>query len=144
MKPTEFFLDYEYLTDLFKDAKHTFSQHSPNKNYDEEIYTITDRFLKKERLNYLKFGPYWWAVKAILSAKGFAGYDGETEIILRDAYTVKNPETQAVDEHATLVAAWQFKDYYNGHYLQGSREFPIWEDGSFYSLYDIVFEQQFV
>ena len=62
MKPTEFFLDYEYLTDLFEDAKHAFSQHSPGKDYNKEIFVITDNFLKKEKLNYLKFGPYWWAV----------------------------------------------------------------------------------
>lgn len=48
MKPTEFFLDYEYLTDLFEDAKHAFSQHSPGKDYNKEIFVITDNFLKKK------------------------------------------------------------------------------------------------
>lgn len=143
MKPTEFFLDYEYLTDLFEDAKHAFSQHSPGKDYNKEIFVITDNFLKKEKLNYLKFGPYWWAVKAILAKKGFEGYNGDTEIVLRDAYTVKNLETQTMDALATLMAAWEFKDYYNANYFQGSRDFAIWEDGSPYSLYDIEFEQQF-
>lgn len=143
MKATEFFLDYNYLIDTFNDAKYRYSQHSPNKNYEEQIYLITDRFIKKEQLNYLKFGPYWWGVKAMLAARGFSGYDGEMEILLRDTYTVKNPETQEADDYATLVAAWQFKDHYNASYIQGSRDFPIWEDGSLYSLYDVEFEQQF-
>ncbi|CDG00398.1 hypothetical protein [Avibacterium paragallinarum] len=143
MKATEFFLEYEYLIDLFNDAKHHFLQHSPNLDYHKEIYAITDRFIKKLPLNYLKFGPYWWSVKAIMHAKGFIGYEGETEILLRDAYTVKNPATLQIDELATLMAAWEFKDYYNANYLQGNRDFAIWEDGSFYSLYDIEFEQQF-
>lgn len=143
MQPTEFYLDYQYLKDKFEDIKHRFNQHSPNKVYEEEMFNITDRFLKRDKLNYLKFGPYWWAMKAMMFAHGFSEYqDSNADPVIREAYTVRNPDTQEMDEKATFVAAWEFKDYYNQTYLQGNREFQLWDNGEIYSLVDEEWENR--
>ena len=35
--------------------------------------------------NYLRFGPYWWALKAVLIAQGYA-YSGELEPLIASTY----------------------------------------------------------
>ncbi|CAN5294095.1 hypothetical protein BH10PSE16_BH10PSE16_00740 [soil metagenome] len=58
--------------------------------------------------NYRRFGPYWWAVKAVLKNNGV---DLGTEDCdwLRDEYAVKSPKG-AIDQESTLLAAWIFAE----------------------------------
>jgi hypothetical protein len=68
----------------------------------------TRKVLGKSLTAYLRYGPYWWAMKRILRAGGLAvgTYDEPT---WADEYAIKG-EDGAVSPELTLLAAWEFGD----------------------------------
>lgn len=68
----------------------------------------TSKVLAKDRRNYLRYGPYWWAMKRILHAGGLAvgTYD---EPNWANEYAIKD-ESGAVSPELTLLAGWEFGD----------------------------------
>jgi hypothetical protein len=57
---------------------------------------------------YVKFGPYWYAVKRILNEKAEGRTFGQfTSEWMADEYSEKNQDG-TVDDAKTLVAAWEF------------------------------------
>lgn len=142
-KPTEFFMEYEYLVDKFKDFKAIYDEKGTNKDFNQEVFKITDTFLRQDPTHYIKFGPYWWAVKSIMQSLGFDGYNlvGADRDVL-EAYSYRNDNGE-VDNHATIVAAWLFKDYYNDTYIQGNRDYDLWANGDTFKLYDEEWENSF-
>lgn len=58
--------------------------------------------------NYRRFGPYWWAVKAVLKNNG-VDLGAEDCDWLRDEYAIKLPKG-AIDQESTLLAAWIFAE----------------------------------
>ncbi len=81
---------------------------------------------------YLRFGPYWWAVKRILSAAGY-GVGSYFEPIWDKEYS------QETDE-LTLLAAWAFGDDAMGRFGVQTREYDLTDDTTFV-LYDPDQEQ---
>lgn len=67
----------------------------------------TRKVLAQDPRNYLRYGPYWWAMKRILHAGGVAvgTYD---EPVWANEYAVKDGE--AVDPELTMIAGWEFGD----------------------------------
>lgn len=58
--------------------------------------------------NYRRFGPYWWAVKAVLKSNGVDL--GSTDCDwLQGEYSIKS-QKGAVDPESTLLAAWIFAE----------------------------------
>lgn len=142
MNLTKFKLEYEYLCDLFQDRKHEFTQRFPDKNYEKEIFYIIDRFCRRGRLNYLRFGPYWWAVKSVMNAQGFHYYEiDDAPVSVLISYSM--PNAKEIDPFATLMAAWEFKGYYDSHYFQGNRQFQLGDDGEDWALHDPKWEYLF-
>lgn len=86
----------------------------------------TRRVLAKGQGNYLRYGPYWWAIKRILHANGVdvGIYD---EPIWADEYTGGSPEL-------TLLAAWEFAEDNMSPYGVLTNEYEI--DGRTFLLYD--------
>lgn len=130
--------DYSYIRDRFSDFKYQYEQKNQGRDYSEDIYWITDKYLKSDKLAYLKFGVYWWAVKRILEQKGFSGYHGDVPEAIAERYVYKL-KNGTVDDMATLIAGWEHKDEYNRTYLQGNREFTL-PNGELYQLVDLEWE----
>lgn len=84
---------------------------------------------------YLMFGPYWWAVKAILRESGFQVGDIDDPLIAK-AYGAEALGGQL----QLLVAANQFADHYRQDFLQGTRDFVLTEGAASYALYDADME----
>lgn len=87
----------------------------------------TAKVLLNDRQAYLRYGPYWWAVKRILFAAGL-GVGTYTEPMWADEYA------QETDE-LTLIAAWEFADDAMGRFGVQTREYDLTEDMTFL-LYD--------
>jgi hypothetical protein len=68
----------------------------------------TRKVLARDRTNYLRYGPYWWAMKRILRANGVAVgmYD---EPSWATEYEVKGDDGN-VSPELTLLAGWEFGD----------------------------------
>jgi len=112
------------------------------KNAQDELKTknilpiFCEKIIKRinsKPLNYLTFGPYWWAIKKILNDNGiFLGQ--ETNQIYVNLYTLSTPEI-------TLLAAWNFADINRENFIYGTREFMLDDDNNtFISLFDADME----
>jgi hypothetical protein len=87
----------------------------------------TAKVLNHDRSAYLRYGPYWWAVKRVLRANDIGV--GETdEPIWADEYACETPEL-------TLLAAWEFADDNMGQFGVQSNEYELDNDMTFL-LYD--------
>jgi hypothetical protein len=86
----------------------------------------TAKVLNHDRSAYLRYGPYWWAVKRVLRENGIGV--GETdEPIWANEYACETPEL-------TLLAAWEFADDNMGQFGVQSNEYNL--DGMDFLLYD--------
>lgn len=85
----------------------------------------TRKVLAKDQKNYLRYGPYWWAIKRILRAGGVSVgvYD---EPIWADEYEMKNGDG-TVNAEVTLLAAWEFGDGNMGNFGVLTNEYTIGE-----------------
>ncbi|MCA8037043.1 hypothetical protein LGM46_29170 [Burkholderia arboris] len=92
----------------------------------------TRKVLAADRMNYLRYGPYWWAVKRVLRDEGLdiGEYDDEA---WANEYSQKTGEGE-VDPARTLLAAWEFGDANIGQHGISTREYDI--DGIAFVLYD--------
>ena len=77
---------------------------------------------------YVEFGPYWWAVKAVLNAAGNDMGDAGDPIVIA--------EYRGASDIETLVAAEAFKDYYRATFIVGTAAFDLADDGNQYELAD--------
>jgi hypothetical protein len=100
-----------------------------NKPLRETFVAQTVKIATARRGNYLRFGPYWFAVKRILRAHG---HDlGRYEVKwLADEFAVKDDAEQPLPEE-TLMAAWIYAED-NG--MAPSAEIEI--DGIVFDLRD--------
>jgi hypothetical protein len=78
------------------------------------------------RTSYLRFGPYWWAVKRILIAADI-GVGTHVETMWADEYA-------CADDELTLVASWAFAEDATGRFGVLTREYDL--DGITFVLYD--------
>jgi hypothetical protein len=87
----------------------------------------TAKVLNHDRDAYLRFGPYWWAVKRVLrdNSIGVGAYD---EPIWANEYACETPEL-------TLIAAWEFADDPTGAWGVQAREYDL-DGGLAFILYD--------
>lgn len=90
---------------------------------------VQDR-LRADPSAYLQFGPYWWAVKVALRQLG-ADFGPGDDPVVRGEYGGR------LSAYAALVAGEQFRDFYRGHFLSGSNQFWLDDDGEeSYVLFD--------
>lgn len=102
----------------------------------ERICASTYARIKADRLNYLEFGPYWWAVKRVLNANGYQL--GVSD----DAYMAGLYGAWDETPEITLICAWLAADEIRGSYFKGSRDITINHDveNGVYSLFDADIE----
>lgn len=95
---------------------------------------VIARFVEQKPLRYRDFGPYWWAVKAILIQKGLSKGTIENGLIAA--------EYRGETDHETIAAAQLFADYYRATYFIGTNTFELNEDSDeIWTLYDPDYEQ---
>jgi hypothetical protein len=94
--------------------------------------TQTAKTLLGDKRAYLRYGPYWWAVKRILAAND-AGVGEYMEPNWADEY-------KAADDELTLIAAWEFADDAMGRFGVSRREYDL--DGTTFLLYDPDMEER--
>lgn len=92
----------------------------------------TRKILAKDPKNYLRYGPYWWALKRILRANG-VGVGAYDEPNWACEYEMKNGDG-TVNAEVTALAAWEFGDENMSPYGVLTNEYEI--DGRDFVLHD--------
>lgn len=84
--------------------------------------------LREHPQRYVEFGPWWWAVKLVLTDAGEElGSRGDPLVAA---------EYRGADAISTLVAAEAFKDFYRATFIVGTSTFSLDEEGEQYELID--------
>lgn len=85
--------------------------------------------LEKDPMRYRDYGPYWWAIKALLRGSGVSLGSNE-DVLMRDAYHGKVPVE-------TLMMAEAFRDEYLKTNLKYTNQFVLdAETGDFVEIVD--------
>lgn len=101
----------------------------------QKMAQSTYQRVKLDKLSYLEFGPYWWAVKRILKVNGIDLGNEDNQYLAND-YALPDPEL-------TMIAAWDCADYNRATYFRGTREFAVDDDGeNVITLFDKDMEEQ--
>ncbi|WP_445157660.1 hypothetical protein [Halomonas sp. E14] len=90
---------------------------------------VIERRLAKDPLRYRDYGPYWWAVKALLIDSG-RDLGERDDPMVRAAY-------QGDSREETIVMADEFRTLYLATQAVGTNQFLLdGESGDFYTLED--------
>lgn len=128
MSESDYKIDPDYLRDKLADLQGQVGEKPLLPLFIEQ----TRKVLAKSEANYLRYGPYWWAIKRILRAGGVnvGVYD---EPIWADEYSMLNGDG-TVNPEVTLLAAWEFADDNIGNsgvltneYELGDRAFLLYD-----------------
>lgn len=139
MKPFINFLpDQQYLRDRLADYRFAFSLRNAGISHSDFMAEVLVKKIASSKTAYLRFGAYWWALKAALIAKGY-DFSGEVEPIIQAAYCGRD-EGGEFDPDVTMVAAFEFANWYDATQFQGVREFDLFGDGEYWSLSDETIE----
>ena len=85
--------------------------------------------VRSNKTNYLRYGPYWWALKSIMAEQGsFIGNEDDQRV---------NQMFRLADDVDTVIAAYYTGEQYIANSFKGARTFDIFPEGfEPYSLYD--------
>lgn len=78
----------------------------------------TAKIVNSNPLAYLRYGCYWFSVKAILNANLENGYGEITDDSVTAVY-------KGATDLQTLIAAQSFMEFYNANNFQGARVFAL-------------------
>jgi hypothetical protein len=96
--------------------------------FEQHAVRVIAERLRAHPERYVEFGPWWWAVKQVLSEAGEnMGPGGEPMVAA---------EYRGSDAVSTLVAAEAFKDFYRATFIVGTSTFALADDGEPYELAD--------
>ena len=133
MKFTQY-LPADNLESAFNEEKALYRAHHTD-NYNDFLMGLAAKEVANQNTGgYLKFGPYWWALKAVLSNNGYY-YGDSMDGLVAAAYSVKD-DLGNIDEQLTIAAAFAFRDHYLETYFIGNNQFELFDDGQFYILED--------
>jgi hypothetical protein len=90
---------------------------------------VIERRLKKDPARYLDYGPYWWALKDVLSRAG-REYGPESDTQLVRAY-------RGQSDLQTMVMADQFRTEFLAQNMVGTSKFQLSTEGGDYILFDM-------
>lgn len=90
---------------------------------------VVARRLAKSPERYLDYGPYWWALKAVLNANGYS-YGAESDSVVAAEY-------RGETDLETMVLADQFRTEFLESGQVGTCNFRLSEEGGDYTLYDV-------
>lgn len=130
--------DQLYLRDLLADYAHEFGVKNPDKSHSDFMAEVLVKKIKSSKSAYLRFGAYWWALKAALIEKGY-DFTPDCEPLIKEAYCGRD-ERGNFSADVTMVAAYEFANWYDATQFQGGREFDLFGDGEYWSLSDDLVE----
>ena len=89
--------------------------------------------LWKHPERYLRYGPYWFAIKQALRDGG-EDFGPHTDAFMVKEYGMWDGDQ--LNPYLTMLAAEAFKDYYSNTFFEGTRDFELDPDGDAYVLED--------
>ena len=89
---------------------------------------VVSRRLAKDPGRYLDYGPYWWALKDVLTRAGY-DYGNEGDPVLVQAY-------RGTSDMQTMVMADQFRTEFLEENQVGTCKFRLDAEGGEYILFD--------
>jgi hypothetical protein len=95
---------------------------------------VISRRLAKDPLRYKDYGPYWFALKAVLNATGY-NYGEESDSVVAAEYAGRT----GVE---TMVMADQFRSEWLESAQVGTSNFRLSEEGGDYVLFDADMESR--
>lgn len=134
MQFTEYLPDMAALGAELDRLRAIFDAKNPGASHSAYMTKLADLTARRRAGAYLRFGPYWWALKASLRERNYA-YDETTEPIVAACYSGRLDDG-SIDPDLTIVAAFQFADLYDATFIQGTRQFELFGDGQYYVLMD--------
>lgn len=131
------YTEFKYDPEFVKAQKEQFLTNLENNKGGRNIVGFASQmladWLQKNPQRYRDFGPYWWAFKKILIARGLA--KGET---MDEAIAA---EYRGADDEETVVLCQLFMDEYRAKSLIGANRFQLDpEEPGDYILYDPDYE----
>jgi hypothetical protein len=127
-------LDEKELSRNIEDAREVASRNAgTGRMNDKELLAVFANAcfgrINMMPLTYLEFGPYWWAVKAILRDMGYK-VGLSTDPLQEKLYTLNTPLM-------TLFAGYNVADFNRENFMYGTRSFMTDDQGDQYvSIYD--------
>ncbi len=119
-----------FFADELTSRKEQYLKHWEGQGKDpvHEMAQIAYREVRTKRDAYLRFGPYWWAVKQVLQETGLLpGSMPTDDSLVKSIYS-------GGDEIDTLILAFVFREYYDANFFQGTREFNTGDEFSYQLL----------
>lgn len=95
---------------------------------------VVSRRLDKDPLRYLDYGPWWWALKGLLNAKGYS-YGDDFDSVVAAEYCGRT-------DAETMVAADQFRAEWLQSAQVGTNSFRLGAEGDDYILRDADMESR--
>lgn len=115
---TEYKYDQAFIdADIAQKTATIKASYGENANLLSNGLKVIANRLKKDPMRYRDYGPWWFAVKALLRNIGVS-LGSNDDPILRDFYTGKTPLE-------TLICAEKFRDDYLATYLRYNNQFIL-------------------
>ncbi|MDO5531820.1 hypothetical protein [Sutterella sp.] len=129
MAYTEYKMDMEKIRERVKEMTENLRRNKGREDLARHGSGVIYWRLHDKPSSYVGYGPYWFALKAVLRRNGFdlgPANDPETEL----AYSGKTDEE-------TMVMAETFLEIYDETFFQGTRTFMLdGESGADWTLFD--------
>lgn len=127
---TNFKFDPIAISQAAVSAAQSLAQKDPGAHPAKFAAGVIAARLRKAPGTYLRYGPYWWALKAAMRAAG-EDFGRTDDAALRAEYGAGMPA------YAAMVAAEQFREHYLATWLDGTADFDLAEGpGGHYILFD--------
>lgn len=111
-------------------ASQSLAQKDPGAHPAKYAAGVIAARLRKAPGSYLRYGPYWWSLKAAMRAAG-EDFGRTDDAALRAEYGAGMPA------YAAMVAAEQFREHYLATWLDGTADFDLADgQGGHYILFD--------
>lgn len=138
MNFSEYKFDPTWLADQLDKAKAGYAQSGRAAPWADYVAGYVFTRMKREPHRYVEYGPYWWAVKAVLAETGRYLGD-ETDAIVLAEYGPRAADG-GLSVELSLLAGELFKAVYADTFMVGTRTFALKDDGSLWKLEDADME----
>lgn len=132
---TEHLFDKEEIAALAQQRANSLKENRGFSDFPGFALGVIERRLSKDPLRYRDYGPYWWAIKALLIDSDRALGERDDPIV-RETY-------QGASAAETIVMADEFRTLYLATQAVGTNQFVLDGDtGAIYTLEDSDMEER--
>lgn len=130
---TEYRFDSEQIDEVARQRAANLKANKGLSDFPGFALGVIARRLAKDPTRYRDYGPYWWALKALLFASGREWVGKEDDAALRAVYTGQ-------DAASTIVMADEFRSLYLQTFPVGTNQFTLDDAGDSYTVFDLDME----